>query len=108
MTVSVDFDGTITQTPNPGEDGFNKIRPHCKETMVMLNAMGVDFILLTGRKPEWVGEAIALCKEWELPVDVSTPNTKKITDYYIDDKCIYCREVDWNEIFDILYKELEK
>lgn len=106
MRVSVDFDGTITQNSTFGARGFNKIRPDCKETMDLLTEMGVQFVLLTGRLPEWIPEAVQLCKQWGLPIDTSTPNTKTISDYYIDDRNIGCKEIDWVWIYRFLRSRL--
>lgn len=109
MKVSVDFDGTITQSSDPKEAGFNKIKPYCKEVMDILSKDGgVEFVLLTGRRDEWVPEAVQLCKEWELPIDTSTPTRKQITDIYIDDKNLCCERVDWREIGIILAHEIEE
>lgn len=107
MVVSVDFDGTITQSSDPEEEGFNKIRPFCKEVMQELSEKGVVFKLLTGRRLEWVGEAVSLCREWGLPIDVSTPNTKTISDFYLDDRNLGCRGIDWGEIYQVLCAKLE-
>lgn len=106
MIVSVDFDGTITQSSDPTNSGFNKIRPDCKRVMDVLSCLGVEFVLLTGRKPEWVSEAVKLCKKWNLPIDTSTPNTKRICDVYIDDKNLGCVGIDWKVIFSMLYAQI--
>ena len=103
MVVSVDFDGTITKSSDFNNDGFNVIRPGCKKAMQELTKIGVQFVLLTGRSPEWVGEAVRLCQEWALPIDVSTPNTKRITDIYIDDKNLGCTGIDWKVIYRQIY-----
>lgn len=97
LTVSVDFDGTITESTIAGDRGFNQIRYMCKEMMDELSKMGVRFILLTARK-KYLKEAIDLCKKWELPIDVSTPNEKQDSDYYIDDKALGGMEIDWIKI----------
>lgn len=109
MIVSVDFDGTITQASEPYEDGFNKIRPYCKNAINILSKLGVEFFLLTGRKPEYLQEAVDLCKEWGLNIDCSHPNTKGISDLYIDDKNLSSIPMDWRLIFaHILMKLLEE
>lgn len=106
LTVSVDFDGTITKSPDPDSPDFNVLRPYCKELMTFLNAVGVKFYLLTGRKDEYTQEAIDLCKEWELPIDFSNPHRKIVTDVYIDDKNLECTEVNWWSICLILYSRV--
>lgn len=108
MIVSVDFDGTITQSSDPLNSGFNKIRPGCKKALLTLHAMGVEFRLLTGRRSEWISEAVNLCKKWELPIETDLPNLKRISDFYIDDRNLGCGEIDWKQIQDALYQELGK
>lgn len=107
LTVSVDFDGTITGSHIPGTVGFNKIKDGCKRAMDLLHKMGVNFYLLTGRQ-EHLQEALNLCKGWNLPIFTFQPNTKKITDFYIDDKDISCTEIDWENIYAFLYSVMEK
>ena len=107
LTVSVDFDGTITSSTIPGTVGFNKIKDGCKKAMDLLHKMGVNFYLLTGRQ-DHLQEALERCKEWNLPICTFQPNTKKITDFYIDDKDISCSEIDWENIYAFLYSVMEK
>lgn len=98
MIVSVDFDGTITESTIPGEPGFNVLAPHCKEVMQELADRGVKFVLLTARRPEYLQEALTFCKAWGLPIDLSTPTTKVGADVYIDDKNLGCTHIDWLKI----------
>lgn len=107
LTVSVDFDGTITGSHIPGTVGFNKIKDGCKRAMDLLHKMGVNFYLLTGRQ-EHLQEALNLCKGWNLPIFTFQPNTKKITDFYIDDKDVSCQRIDWEQIYAFLYSVLER
>ena len=102
LTVSVDFDGTITQSSDPNTLGFNALRPDCEAVMWSLYYLGVRFRLLTGRRDEWTPEAVRLCKHWNLPIDTSTPNRKMISDVYIDDKNLGCTGIDWRMIYDML------
>lgn len=99
MIISVDFDGTITQSSNPKEEGFNKLRPECRYFMWKMAELGVKFILLTGRRDEWVQEAVDLCKKWKLPIDTTTPTRKQIADYYFDDRNFPKREIDWTDLY---------
>lgn len=96
MKVSVDFDGTITKSADDLDPGFEVLREDCKEVMLYLHDKGVEFVLLTARKFEYVGRAVMLCKEWGLPIDCSTPKIKQDCTFLIDDKNIDCDEVDWN------------
>lgn len=106
LTVSVDFDGTITRSSDPNSADFNRIKDFCHSTIVDLSKKGVKFILLTGRRPEWVKEAVQLCKKWGLPIDTSTPNTKRISDVYIDDRNLGCTGIDWQVIYSMLNDKL--
>lgn len=107
LTVSVDFDGTITQAAHPGSAGFNELAPACKEAMTNLHDLGVRFYLLTSRR-EYLEEAVDKCKEWGLPIQTWDPNVKKMTDFYIDDKDVSCQRIDWEQIYAFLYSVLER
>lgn len=107
LTVSVDFDGTITQSSDPTSPGFNSISPSCKEVMEALNKIGVRFYLLTARST-YLQEALNKCEEWKLPIYTLNPREKKMTDFYIDDKDVSCRGVDWKEIYSFFYSIQEK
>lgn len=107
LTVSVDFDGTITQAAHPGSAGFNELAPSCKEAMTNLHDLGVRFYLLTSRR-EYLEEAVDKCKEWGLPIQTWKPNEKKMTDFYIDDKDVSCQRIDWEQIYAFLYSVMEE
>lgn len=109
MIISVDFDGTITKAAHPDEVGFNQLRPHCKEVMSLLSLLGVKFLLLTGRESRYISEAVQLCERWGLPIDTEYPNIKRSSDFYIDDKNIDTKEIDWIKIYNkIVYKLVEE
>ena len=103
LTVSVDFDGTITKSSDSGSPDFNVLRPWCKESMVLLDTLGVKFYLLTGREDRYTEEALNLCRKWELPIDLSNPHRKIIADVYIDDRNLGCTGIDWSTIYYMLY-----
>lgn len=107
VSVSVDFDGTITKAPHYGDLGYNELRPECKEVMNALYPLGVTFRLLTGRQEEYLQEALDLCRAWDLPIDLSSPTRKTITDFYIDDKNLGCLGIDWGSVYRILYAEVK-
>ena len=107
MVVSVDFDGTITRAAEPVMEGFNKLAPHCKAVMEELAGMGVEFRLLTARRDCYVPEAVNLCKEWGLPIDLSTPTRKTGADVFIDDRNLGCTGIDWKDIRKQLLKMLK-
>lgn len=103
LTVSVDFDGTITKSSDPSSSDFNVLRPQCRESMLILDTLGVKFYLLTGREDKYTEEAVNLCKKWRLPIDLSAPHRKIITDVYIDDNNLGCTGIDWSAIYYMLY-----
>lgn len=107
ITVSVDFDGTITKSAEHGQEGFNVLRENCKESMDYLSKRGVSFYLLTARQ-EYLPEAINLCKEWDLPIFTRNPTVKKITDWYIEDRAVGAGAVDWVEIKNFFTEEIKK
>lgn len=107
ITVSVDFDGTITKSAEHGQEGFNVLRENCKESMDYLSKRGVSFYLLTARQ-EYLQEAIDLCKEWNLPICTVNPTEKKITNWYIEDRAVGVSAVDWVEIKNFFDAEIKK
>lgn len=106
ITVSVDFDGTITQAVHPTKEGFNKLRSECKEVMDYLSRNGVSFYLHSARTL-YMQEAVGLCMKWKLPICIKDPNTKKLTDWYIEDRSVGVSRVDWKEIKTFFQKELK-
>lgn len=107
ITVSVDFDGTITKSAEHGQEGFNVLRENCKESMDYLSKRGVSFYLLTARQ-EYLQEAIDLCKEWDLPICTTNPTVKKITNWYIEDRAVGVGNVNWAEIKNFFTAEIKK
>lgn len=107
ITVSVDFDGTITKSAEHGQEGFNVLRENCKESMDYLSKRGVSFYLLTARQ-EYLQEAIDLCKEWDLPICTTNPTVKKITNWYIEDRAVGVGNVNWAEIKNFFDAEIKK
>ena len=107
ITVSVDFDGTITKSAEHGQEGFNVLRENCKESMDYLSKRGVSFYLLTARQ-EYLPEAIALCKEWNLPICTTNPTMKKITNWYIEDRAVGVSDVNWVEIKNFFDAEIKR
>ena len=107
ITVSVDFDGTITKSTSPGQEGFNVLRENCKEVMDYLSRRGVSFYLLTARQ-EYLMEAIDFCREWNLPICTNNPTVKKITNWYIEDRAVGVSDVNWVEIKDFFDAEIKK
>lgn len=105
MTISVDFDNTITQ---PRKDGVLKLNDNCKEVMDKLASLGVKFNLLTARqKSDEIAEAIEMCYIWDLPIDISSPNTKRNANYYLDDRNFGSGPVNWLEFYHFILHQLE-
>lgn len=107
ITVSVDFDGTITKSAEHGQEGFNVLRENCKESMDYLSKRGVSFYLLTARQ-EYLAEAIDLCEEWNLPICTGNSTVKKITNWYIEDRAVGVSNVNWVEIKNFFDAEIKK
>lgn len=107
ITVSVDFDGTITKSAEHGQEGFNVLRENCKEAMDYLSKRGVSFYLLTARH-EYLPEAIDLCRKWDLPICTTNPTVKKITNWYIEDRAVGVSDVNWVEIKNFFDAEIKK
>lgn len=84
-TLCIDFDKTITDdSPYPIT---GNLRPGVLEYLKQYKEQGYRLILFTSRKGHDFDEAVALCKEWKLPLDDYLAG-KPFARYYIDDKAI--------------------
>ena len=106
--VAVDFDGTITkdnQFPKIGE-----VREGCKEAIEVIRRSN-KVVLWTCRSGKYLDEAVAFLKANGIEVDgvnadIYTPTDRKImADIYIDDKNIFCDEIDWYKIKEYFEKQ---
>lgn len=99
--VAIDFDGTITEnSPYPITD---KVRKYCRETIEFIRQNNNIVILWTCRCGKFLDEAIDFLNKNNIVVDfincIDISNrdlSRKISaDIYIDDRNIFCEEIDW-------------
>ena len=103
--VAVDFDGTITKD-NRFPDVIGVVRDGCKEAIDYIRQKN-KVVLWTCRCGEYLDEAVRFLQENGIEVDAvnddicgkyGKTDRKIMADIYIDDKNIFCTEVDWAEI----------
>ena len=100
--VAVDFDGTITKD-NKFPDVIGVVREGCKETIEYIRKNN-KVVIWTCRSGKHLDEAAEFLKANGIEVDginvdLYTKTDRKImADVYIDDKNIFCNEIDWFEI----------
>ena len=100
--VAVDFDGTITKD-NKFPENIGVVRDGCKEAIEYIRQNN-KVVVWTCRCGKYLDEAVEFLKANEIEVDgINTdiyPATdrKIMADVYIDDKNIFCNEIDWYEI----------
>lgn len=95
--IAVDFDGTITDySPFPIT---GKLRPEAVKYLNLLNEKGYDLVLWCARKGDDYNNAVALVKQWNLPVRIPKKEVgKMVADFYIDDKsCL--GKINWRRIY---------
>lgn len=119
LIIGVDFDGTITTERDMGYELI--LRDNCKETLTWLANRGVRLVLWTCRTGESLEEAIDFLRDHEMTqlfvaVNEQVPevvakykeSARKLgADYYIDDKNVFCQEVDWYDIYSHLKTALD-
>ena len=102
MVVAVDFDGTITKD-NKFPEHIGVVRDGCKEAIEYIRQKN-KVVLWTCRSGKYLDEAIEFLKANGIEVDgvntdiYSKTDRKIMADIYIDDKNIFCTEIDWAEI----------
>lgn len=100
--VAVDFDGTITKD-NKFPENIGVVRDGCKEAIEYIRQNN-KVVVWTCRCGKYLDEAVEFLKANEIEVDgINTdiyPATdrKIMADVYIDDKNIFCNEIDWYKI----------
>lgn len=97
MLVAIDFDGTLIE-PFFYPDKQYKLKPHAKGVLNRLAKKGVKFELFTARYGWRRIPPIVFCKKEKLPIKTSLFNKKPPADLYIDDRSIFCEEIDWLKI----------
>lgn len=97
--IAIDFDGTITKnSPYPKMGGLRK---NCKETIDFIRKN--NFVVLwTCREGKFLEEALIFLKknniEFDAINDSGSSSRKIVADIYIDDRNIFCEEIDWLKI----------
>ena len=108
--IAIDFDGTITEnSPYPK---MGKLRKNCKEVIDFIHQNNI-IILWTCRTGKFLDEAIDFINKNNLAIDfincIDISNRdmpRKINaDIYIDDRNIFCREINWLQIKNYFEKE---
>ena len=100
--VAVDFDGTITKD-NKFPENIGIVRDGCKEAIKYIRKNN-KVVIWTCRCGEYLDEAVEFLKANGIEVDginidiYPTTDRKIMADVYIDDKNIFCNEIDWFEI----------
>lgn len=100
--VAVDFDGTITKN-NKFPENIGEVREGCKEAIEYIRKNN-KVVVWTCRCGKYLDEAIEFLKANEIEVDgvnidiYPATDRKIMADIYIDDKNIFCKEIDWVEI----------
>ena len=102
MVVAIDFDGTITKD-NEFPEKIGVLRDGCKEAIDYIRE-NHKVIIWTCRSGEYLAEAVKFLNDNGIGYDAINadiyPKTdrKIMADIYIDDKNIFCKEVDWAKI----------
>lgn len=111
LIVAVDFDGTITENPEVGQE--LQLKENCREVLTNLYEQGVLLVLNTCRSGSSLNECLQFLKDSGLTyvftsVNEQIPELKKKyhpniankigADLYIDDKNYPIKEINWLEI----------
>ncbi len=102
MIIALDFDNTIIENA-PYPSLKYKLKPDIEETIRHFTKDNI-FVLNSARYDWYRIPAIFFIKKHKLPIKTPIFNRKIQADIYIDDKNIFCKEVNWKEIA----KELER
>lgn len=108
LTIAIDFDGTIVKEKYPG---FGDPIPGAKEAINSLYEMGHEIIINSCRAGIHQENMINYLQQagifyhhvnenpaWR--IELYKLDCRKIgADVYIDDRNIFCREINWNEIY---------
>lgn len=104
LVVAVDFDGTITKDYDfPLNIGV--LRDGCKEAIDFIREKH-KVVIWTCRSGKYLEEAVKFLQENGISYDgintdiYSKTDRKILADIYIDDRNIFCKEIDWAKIKD--------
>lgn len=103
MIVAVDFDNCLVEYADTPFGEFT-LKPCAKEVISKYANLGVEFVLNSARYGSYLEPALEFIEKEALPIKHISSMEKINADIYIDDKNIFCKEVDWKEID----KELER
>ena len=105
MKIAIDFDETITDnTPYPV---MGNLRENCQEVIERLSQKGVEFFLYTSRKGDDYVAACRKIQEWKLKIHIQSFNGKPNMDFFIDDRSLFCKKIDWLEIEELVMEKLK-
>lgn len=110
-TIAIDFDGTIVD--DIGFPEIGKVKPFAKKVINRIIESGNEVIIWTCREPSEI-ESFLLFNG--INYTTINENTKKLKNswgndprkvgayLFIDDKNIFCKEINWYEIYEELGK----
>ena len=109
IDIGVDFDGTLIEKVVYPNTNYI-LKPNAKKVLKELKELypNIEFILFTARTGWYRKTAINFIKNQNLPIKCSMKNCKPRVKFYIDDSCIYCNNINWLEIKDILIKKISQ
>ena len=108
MTIAVDFDGTIVENKYPQ---IGELQSGAQVTLQRLHREGHKIIIWTCRSGERLVEAVNFLLWHGIPFDQVNDNLREnieqyggnsrkvCADIYIDDRNLFCDEVDWELIY---------
>ena len=111
MVVAIDFDGTITKD-YVFPYNIGTLRDGCKEAIDYIRR-NHKVVIWTCRSGDYLAEAVKFLQDNQISydginTDIYTKTERKImADIYIDDKNIFCNEIDWFKIKEYFVKQGE-
>ena len=97
MIVAIDFDGTLVEQAVYPQIKY-KLKPNAETVILRLSKMGINFKLNTARTTWYRLPAIWFIKKNKLPIETFLFNQKVVADVYIDDRNLFCKEINWLKI----------
>jgi histidinol phosphatase-like enzyme len=105
--VAIDFDGTIVEHEFPE---MGDLKPYAKEVINKLHEEGYYIIIWTCRGEYGLIDAINFLKENEIHFDKINenapyemicfkPSPKIFANFYVDDRNVGVKEINWKEIY---------
>lgn len=117
LYIAIDFDGTIVEENFPY---IGKMKPFANKVINRLHYAGHQIIINTCRVDDMADQAREFLVNKKIHFDVFNENHPELiekfgndcrklgADIYIDDKSIFCQNVDWLEIEYELEKNYER